>query len=449
MAADKGLWLHIYPYGIPFTGTVEYTGDDTSYYYDEYYEFSSEDLMNPGGSSGFSSVYGGEFGTGKDIRITITACGKEFSWDAKSVDGSNIQLFLDVPEECLVRPTTTITVSLEEASSTIKVKSLKTGKEYTDIDTSDNSYFSVRNVSVCEYIEITAPGHKPTRGFVTPSTRPFTDLEVNFSMNKTTDTLPSALYAWENPNVLSKITTYYAWISDTSDSYSQVLYTLAQEPEDGLNSEGYVKLFYFDSNCNLIDVSDQSDSAYYIKDLSGTYYNRDPNYDIYINEGADSIYYTTNTVINSGDVLYNNLGEDSGMKIGTVNSEGSFKVESEVDTYTLTINCTSIQNLDATDFVVTEVETGTILYTASDLATPATVTIDFPKTSTIKITNLIVANPLMSGIGCYELSVTNCSETHDSISDNGISYSAFYNNVVLSNFTGNPTVNLQFENGKV
>lgn len=440
MAAEPGLWLHIYPYGIPFTGTVEYTG------YDEYYEFSSEDLMNPGGSSGFSSVYGGEFGTGNDIRITITACGKEFSWDAKSVDGSNIQLFLDVPEECLVRPTTTITVSLEEASSTIKVKSLKTGKEYTDIDTSDNSYFSVRNVSVCEYIEITAPGHKPTRGFVTPSTRPFTDLEVNFSMNKTTDTLPSALYAWENPNVLSKITTYYAWISDTSDSYSQVLYTLAQEPEDGLNSEGYVKLFYFDSNCNLIDVSDQSDSAYYIKDLSGTYYNRDPNYDIYINEGADSIYYTTNTVINSGDVLYNNLGEDSGMKIGTVTSEGSFKVESNM--YTLTINCTTGLDIYATNFVVTEVETGTILYTASQLAPPATITIDFPKTSTIKITNLMSGAVVSTGKGCWGLSVINCSETHDSVSSNGKSYNGYYNNVVLSNFTGDPIVNLDFGYGK-
>lgn len=333
MAADPGLWLHIYPYGIPFTGTVEYTGNNSSYYYDEYYEFSSEHIMNPGGSSGFTSVYGGEFGAGEDIRITITACGKEFSWDAKSVDGSNIQLFLDVPEECLVRPTTTITVSLEEASSTIKVKSLKTGKEYTDIDTSDNSYFSVRNVSVCEYIEITAIGHTPIRGFVTPSTRPFTDLEVNFSMNKTTDTLPSALYAWENPNVLSKITTYYAWISDTSDSYSQVLYTLAQEPEDGLNSEGYVKLFYFDSNCNLIDVSDQSDSAYYIKDLSGTYYNRDPNYDIYINEGADSIYYTTNEVINSGEVLYNNTGIDTGLRLGNIVSNG-FELDTVKITFT-------------------------------------------------------------------------------------------------------------------
>lgn len=164
---------------------------------------------------------------------------------------------------------------------------------------------------------------------------------------------------------------------------------------------------------------------------------------------SKSTLYTDSTTLVEGATLYNNLGEDSGIKVGTINPDGSFTTESEVETYTLTINCTSSQNLNATDFVVTEVETGTVLYTASDLATPATVAVNFLKTSTIKITNLIVRNPIMSGKGCWELSVTNCSETHDSISDNGSSYSGFYNNVVLSNFTGNPTVNLEFVNGKV
>lgn len=161
-----------------------------------------------------------------------------------------------------------------------------------------------------------------------------------------------------------------------------------------------------------------------------------------------STLYTDSTTLTVGATLYNNLGEDSGMKIGTVNSEGSFIVESEVNTYTLTINCTTGLGIYANDFVVTEVETGTILYTADDLAPPATITIDFPKTSTIKISNLMRGTVIMSGQGCWGLSVINCSETHDSISDNGNSYNGYYNNVVLSNFTGDPIVNLDFGYGK-
>lgn len=162
-----------------------------------------------------------------------------------------------------------------------------------------------------------------------------------------------------------------------------------------------------------------------------------------------STVYTDSTTLVEGATLYNNLGEDSGIKVGTVNPDGSFEVESEVETYTLTINCTSPVNQYANDFVVTEVETNTILYTASDLAVPATVTIDFPKTSTIKITNLMSGAVYSSGSGCWGLSVTNCSETYDSISSNGSSYDGYYNNVVLSNFTGNPTVNLDFGYGPV
>lgn len=164
---------------------------------------------------------------------------------------------------------------------------------------------------------------------------------------------------------------------------------------------------------------------------------------------AKSTLYTDSTTLVEGATLYNNLGEDSGMKVGTVNSDGSFTVKSEVETYTLTINCTTGLDIYATDFVVTEVETGTVLYTASNLAPPATVTIDFPKTSTIKITNLMRGTVITSGKGCWGLSVTNCSETHDSISSNGTSYDGYYNNVVLSNFTGNPTVNLDFGYGPV
>lgn len=159
-----------------------------------------------------------------------------------------------------------------------------------------------------------------------------------------------------------------------------------------------------------------------------------------------STLYTDSTTLTVGATLYNNLGEDSGMKIGTVTSEGSFKVESNM--YTLTINCTTGLGIYANDFVVTEVETGTILYTADDLAPPATITIDFPKTSTIKITNLMSGTVTLSGSGCWGLSVTNCSETHDSVSNNGNSYDGYYNNVVLSNFTGNPTVDLDFGYGK-
>ena len=164
---------------------------------------------------------------------------------------------------------------------------------------------------------------------------------------------------------------------------------------------------------------------------------------------AKSTLYTDSTILVEGATLYNNLGEDSGIKVGTVNSDGSFTTESEVETYTLTINCTSGVTQYANNFVVTEVETGTILYTADNLEVPATVTVDFPKTSTIKITNLMTGVVVMHGKGCWGLSVTNCSETHDSISDNGTSYDYYYNNVVLSNFTGNPTVNLDFGYGPV
>lgn len=162
---------------------------------------------------------------------------------------------------------------------------------------------------------------------------------------------------------------------------------------------------------------------------------------------SKSTLYTDSTTLVEGATLYNNLGEDSGIKIGTVNPDGSFTTESEVETYTLTINCTTSVNQSPTNFVVTEIETGTVLYTASNLSYPATVTIDFPKTSTIKITNLMVGVVVMTGSGCWGLSVTNCSETHDSISSDGNSYPGYYNNIVLSNFTGNPTVNLDFGYG--
>lgn len=164
---------------------------------------------------------------------------------------------------------------------------------------------------------------------------------------------------------------------------------------------------------------------------------------------AKSTLYTDSTTLAVGATLYNNRGEDSGIKIVTVISDGSFSTEEVIETYTLTINCTSPVNQYANDFVVTEIETNTILYTASDLAVPATVTIDFPKTSTIKITNLMSGAVYSSGSGCWGLSVTNCSETHDSISSNGNSYDGYYNNVVLSNFTGNPTINLDFGYGPV
>ena len=163
---------------------------------------------------------------------------------------------------------------------------------------------------------------------------------------------------------------------------------------------------------------------------------------------SNSTLYTDTPSPVVGSILYNNLGEDSGAKVSKVNSDGSFTTESEVETYTLTINCTTGLDIYANNFVVTEVETGAILYTADHLAPPATVTIDFPKTSTIKITNLMSGAVYSSGSGCWGLSVINCSETHDSISSNGNSYSGYYNNIVLSNFTGNPTVNLDFGYGK-
>lgn len=164
---------------------------------------------------------------------------------------------------------------------------------------------------------------------------------------------------------------------------------------------------------------------------------------------SKSTLYADSTILVEGATLYNNLGEDGGIKVGTVNPDGSFTTESEVEIYTLTINCTTSVNQSPTNFVVTEVETGTVLYTASDLPYPSTITIDFPKTSTIKISNLVIGVAILDGYGCWGLSVTNCSEIHDSISSNGSSYDGYYNNIVLSNFTGNPTVNLDFGYGPV
>lgn len=197
----------------------------------------------------------------------------------------------------------------------------------------------------------------------------------------------------------------------------------------------------WDTNTNKYVLSVEKSEQLYA--ITVNWY-RDPSKDVV----GKSTLYTDSTTLVEGATLYNNLGEDSGIKIGTVTSEGSFTVKSEVETYTLTINCTTSLGINANDFVVTEVETGTILYTADDLELPATVTIDFPKTSTIKISNLMTGTVLMAGQGCCGLSVTNCSETHDSISSDGNSYDGYYNNVVLSNFTGDPTVTLDFGYGK-
>jgi hypothetical protein len=53
---------------------------------------------------------------------------------------------------------------------------------------------------------------------------------------------------------------------------------------------------------------------------------RDPNKDVV----SKSTLYTDSTTLVEGATLYNNLGEDSGMKVGTVNSDGSFEIESNV-----------------------------------------------------------------------------------------------------------------------
>lgn len=50
---------------------------------------------------------------------------------------------------------------------------------------------------------------------------------------------------------------------------------------------------------------------------------------------SKSTVYTDTTSPVVGSILYNNLGENSGMKVDTVNSDGSFEVESNV-TITLT-----------------------------------------------------------------------------------------------------------------
>ena len=58
---------------------------------------------------------------------------------------------------------------------------------------------------------------------------------------------------------------------------------------------------------------------------------RDPSKDIV----SKSTLYTDTPSPVVGTILYNNLGEDSGMKVSTVNQDGSFEVESSVEMVTV------------------------------------------------------------------------------------------------------------------
>jgi len=442
MAADPGLWLHIYPYGTPLTGKVEYTGNNASYYDDKYYEFSSENMTSGSFSQGYFAVFGGEFGTGEDIRITITVNGVDYIYNEKSVYGSSIKIYLnDLPMDVIGRPQETIFFWATDGSQPISIKSLLTNKEYTAVY--DDGGFWYANLDLCDTILVTAPGYKPLVQLVDPCIN--NDVGQWYVMERYADdgSIPNKLYGYENLSVTPVGKRWYGW---TTVDDSPMYWTIYTETPEGAKAGG-VKMYALDNSTGRMLYYDTSDSDSSPRAVGGQRYTRNPAYDIVIYEkAAQPIFYTTIPTLSAGDKLYTSYGADTGYLVGNVLDVGQFEID--LNQWTLTINCTSSLGIYANNFVVTEVETGAILYIADSLAPPATVTIDFPKTSTLKITNLMSGAVYSSGSGCWGLSVTNCSETHDSISSNGNSYSGYYNNVVLSNFTGDPTINLDFGYGK-
>lgn len=324
MAADPGLWLHIYPGGVTFTGTVVYTGGDSSKrYYDE--TISSEHYTHSQ-VGGWTGLYAGDFGEGEPIRITITVSGKDYIFDETSVDGSGINIFLDdLPMEDIPRVQITEGFDFPSEVDSISIKSLITGKQYT-FETPDDKMLWFGKLDYCDTVLVTAPGYKPLIHFVDPC--PVLTAEMIYSLERYTEgSIPKSLYGYENPSISRVGKRWYGWTCDDSLANYYTVYTKDPEGTGGAN------MYIFDDTTNKMVYYESSDSNSGIRDIGGQWYDRNPAYDIIIYEPEESpILYTTNNPIQAGDILYNEAGYDTGLKVGTVNSDGSFKL----DTVTIT-----------------------------------------------------------------------------------------------------------------
>lgn len=319
MAADPGLWLHIYPGSVTFTGTVVYTGGDSSKHYSD--ETISSENYTYNKLGGWTALYAGDFGEGEPIRITITVSGKDYIFDETSVDGSGIDIFLDdLPMEDIPRVQITEGFDFTSEVDSIAIKSLVTGKNYT-FETPDDKTVWFGNVDYCDTLLVTAPGHKPLIHFVNPC--PVLTATMIYSLERYTEgSIPKFLYEYENPNIIRVGKRWYGWTCDDSSANYYTVYTENPEGTGGAN------MYIFDDTTNKMVYYDSSDSTSGIKDVGGQYYDRNPAYDIIIYEPEESpVLYTMNNSIQAGDILYNEAGYDTGLKIGTVNSDGSFLVK--------------------------------------------------------------------------------------------------------------------------
>lgn len=327
MAADPGLWLYIYPGGVTFTGTVVYTGGDSSKRYpdktisSEYYTYNQV--------GGWSALYAGDFGTGEPIRITITVNGRDYIFDKTSVNtGSGINIFLDdLPMEDIPRAQITEGFDFPSEVDSIAIKSLITGKQYT-FETPDDKMLWFGKLDYCDTVLVTAPGYKPLIHFVDPC--PVLTAEMIYSLERYTEgSIPKSLYGYENLSISRVGKRWYGWTCDDSLANYFTVYTTDPDGTGGAN------MYIFDDTTNKMVYYESSDSNSGIRDIGGQRYTRNPAFDIIIYEPEESpILYTTNNPIQAGDTLYNEAGYDTGLKVGTVNSDGSFKLETVTITLT-------------------------------------------------------------------------------------------------------------------
>lgn len=327
MAADPGLWLYIYPGGVTFTGTVVYTGGDSSKRYPD--ETISSEYYTYNQVGGWSALYAGDFGTGEPIRITITVNGRDYIFDETSVNtGDGINIFLDdLPMEDIPRPQETIYFWATDGSQPISIKSLLTNKKYTAAY--DDGGFWYANLDLCDTVLVTAPGYKPLVQLVDPCIN--NDVGQWYEMERYTDdgSIPNKLYGYENLSVTPVGKRWYGW---TTVDDSSMYWTIYTETPEGAKAGG-VKMYALDNSTGRMLYYDTSDSDSSPRAVGGQRYTRNPAFDIIIYEPKESpILYTTNNPIQAGDTLYNEAGYDTGLKVGTVNSDGSFKL----DTVTIT-----------------------------------------------------------------------------------------------------------------
>lgn len=151
------------------------------------------------------------------------------------------------------------------------------------------------------------------------------------------DTLYGAIVNWyrdtskdRHANVL------YAWVSFYGDDY---IYTTTLTPNastflysnEGTTATKHSFAGFSEADSILsLNVVRNASSGVVEPEVR---YDRASNKDIILT----STLYADSTTLVEGATLYNNLGEDSGMKVGTINSDGSFEVVSPVELVTVTL----------------------------------------------------------------------------------------------------------------